>query len=433
VKGSLQSAALLATLVALMLPAATVGSAPAPSVARAKAGPGTPVLGFDWSVAGARLAWYDPATLTILAGRKAPLANHACSWAFSAGRDVLALAACKDAELRFVNARTMRVLGDLRLGLYGGPAGSLTWFRPDRVLALVRTQPSVIAVVDPLARKTVRRVSLPGRVWSTTARFRDGLAMLVGPEQGFASARLALADAEGGIRTVTLDRISIGSEVDESGQNPMVRSRTPGFAVDPAGRAYVIAPDGLVAEVDLASLALTYHEQPRSLAERLLGWLQPAAAAKTLDGPERTARWLGDGLIAVSGADYATTRDAQGKVTLNVTPYGLRLLDTGDWRWRTIDRDAIWFTLGPDVLLVTHGPEDGPRVASAYGRDGALRYRVQLPTDNYLTLSAGFGYVCEQARLREVVDARAGVQAMALDAKHDRPCAPLLAGSSSEF
>src|SRR5262245_52096819 len=44
----------------------------------------------------ASLAWFDPLTLEVLAGRKAPLGGHVGSWAFSADRATLAIASCWD-------------------------------------------------------------------------------------------------------------------------------------------------------------------------------------------------------------------------------------------------------------------------------------------------------------------------------------------------
>jgi hypothetical protein len=92
-----------------------------------------PVLGISYRGA---LVWFDPMTLRMLPGRQAPLRGHIGSWAFSAGRSVVAIARCSDTGslpgIRFVNARAMRVLGDILLSKYTGCARSLTWLRHDR-------------------------------------------------------------------------------------------------------------------------------------------------------------------------------------------------------------------------------------------------------------------------------------------------------------
>jgi hypothetical protein len=71
----------------------------------------------------------------------------------------------------------------------------------------------------------------------------------------------------------------------------------PGFAVDPStGRAFVVSPDRLIAVVDLQTLEVSHHGATRSLA-------------KAVDGPSRTAAWLGNGLLAVSShVDAANDR-----------------------------------------------------------------------------------------------------------------------------
>lgn len=426
----------LVTLVALALPAATAGGAPARLPATLNSGPPTPVLGIDDSVMGGQLAWFDPSSLKMLKGRKAPLARHTCSWAFSADRARVALGACNDDELRFVNARAMRVAGDLRLGPFAYDPSGLTWLRPDRLLVLLSgPDDDQVAVVDPALRRVVRRVALPERRYGAPARLADGIVLLQGPSGSFGPARVVVVDAEGELRVATVERITIGSvaENPDSGE-PSAIVRGAGFAVDPDGRrAFVVGPDLLTAEVDLDSLHVEYHAPGSSLLSRLLGWLQPAAVAKAVSGPSRTAMWLGNGLVAVAGADYAHTRDAQGHEAVQTTPFGLRIVDTRDWRWRTIDREATWFTAGAGVLVVDHQDEHGVRTAVAYGYDGVERYRVVLAARSWLSLSGGLGYVCEENRLRRVVDGAAGATRTILDSKHERPCAVLLAGSASEW
>jgi hypothetical protein len=77
----------------------------------------------------------------------------------------------------------------------------------------------------------------------------------------------------------------------------------------------------------------------------------------------RTARWLGGGLIAVTGADVDRRQSK---------PAGLQLVDTRTWHARTIDADASAVVLGDDVLLAT----GGTRGVTAYGLDGRRRFRL---------------------------------------------------------
>ena len=255
---------------------------------------GTPVLGMNYTTA--RLGWYDSTTLQPLPGRKVPM-RSACIWAFSPTRALLAYSSCDDGTLAFVNARVMRAAGTMDVGGLAGQITQLTWLRADRLLAVVtRDGLSTLAVVDPVKRKVVRRVELPGSV-SGRAALRDGrVAYLVGHTGSFGPARVAVVDAEGGVQSATLDRITVGSVFDEEARTPTGELREAGFAVDVDGdRAFVVSPaELLVAEVDLGTLAVGYHGTTRTLA-------------KAISGPTRDALWLGDGILAVAGADFRTS------------------------------------------------------------------------------------------------------------------------------
>jgi len=366
-----------------------------------------PTLGIEWNGGHSRLAWFEPQTLRLLPGRKAPLAWHNGSWSFSADRSTLAIGG-NGTELRFVDARRMRVLGDLRLAAGGTATVAVSWLRPDRLLALVeRPGAATVVAVDPARRRVLRRTLVPGSL-SGYARLPDGLALLLAPEDGIGPARVAVADADAALRTVELGRVAVGSSRQvESGQP--VRQRSAGFAVDPASRtAWIVGAEAL-AEVDLDSLAVSYRSSPRQLA-------------KALEGPSRFARWLGGGLLAVSGADWST--DAAGKT--HVDPYGLRLVDLAAGTSRTIDPQASWFDAANGLLLVRHGNDE----VVAYGRDGAVRFRVALSADTWLNTAGSTGLVCAQRDLVAVVDLSTGART---PAARGRICPDLLAGRSADY
>src|SRR5919198_371459 len=160
---------------------------------------GAPMLGISYHGSLGSLGWFDPATLKALRGRKVALADHTGSFAFSADRRVLALGSWTAPELRFVDARAMRMLGDVRLQPPGRPGGVswLAWMRADRLLAVVTSgEGAALVVVDPTTRRVVRRAQLPGPVmYSVPAR--DALVLLIGSFGSFQPARVALADADG--------------------------------------------------------------------------------------------------------------------------------------------------------------------------------------------------------------------------------------------
>ena len=93
-----------------------------------------------------------------------------------------------------------------------------------------------------------------------------------------------------GVRTVTLEQVAAGSTVpDPAGPQPIVHYARPGLAVDAAAnRAFVVSGDGSIAEIELESLTVSYH-QLAPIAR------QPEAVA---DGGEGN---LGEGSIRIRG------------------------------------------------------------------------------------------------------------------------------------
>jgi hypothetical protein len=155
--------------------------------------------------------------------------------------------------------------------------------------------------------------------------------LLLATDNRIGRARLAVVDADGPVRSVELARTRASAFFTGG------RQRRPGLAVDPEGRrAYVVGAGEPVAEVDLRTLRVSYHElgAHRSALGRVRDWLEPEAAAKgALDGPDRHALWLGNGLLAVTGQDGRAVRTRRGEVTgMSTTPAGLDVVDVRAWR-----------------------------------------------------------------------------------------------------
>ena len=379
---------LVATLVAAATLALPAAWAKAPK----------PVLGIDWNDrTGARLAWFDPSTLKLAPGHKVLLAGHALPWSYSPDRSKLVLAG-DDASLRFVDTKRMRLIGDLRLGL-ATTVRYVHWVRSDRVLVLGESKEdeSVVVVVDAARRTVVRTLPLDARAPAGAVGFSGGLAVLLADVLGRTPPALAVVDGQGAVRTTSLDGISA--------------SRA-GFAVDTsASRAFVIDGDLSAAEIRLGSLAVSYHRSStRSLA-------------KFFPGPARVARWLGGGILAVSGADY------QGEPA---TPVGLSLIDTRTWTWRTIDPSVASFEVGSGIVVGTGSAfEAGPKHYSAYGVDGSPRYSVDVPDGQSLVVQGRYAYVCRGRGLMRVLDARTGSVLRRYRGTTLPICATLLYGRSS--
>jgi len=311
---------------------------------------GGPVLGIVGDP-GRLLVQLDPRSLRPLPGRRLVLADTVAGHAWSPDRATLVLGDNDQDALHLVDARRLRTLGKVWLDAPSAPQW-FGWLGPRRLLAVV-DQPlgdpaaepgdAAVVLVDPLARRVLHRQNLHSRVQA--AVFLDDRAVLLTtPVAGIGTARLAVVDDRGRVRTVPLRAISAGfEEPTEHTSDSVTEQREAGLAVDAAGgRAFVVAAGTPVAEVDLATLRVAYHglSQPVSLLRRLAGWFVPAAEAKLVSGPLRQACWLGDGLLAVWGSEARVARDAGGQPKVEDTPSGLKLVDTRRWTVRQVHPEA---------------------------------------------------------------------------------------------
>ncbi|HEX8132306.1 MAG TPA: hypothetical protein VF880_02590 [Actinomycetes bacterium] len=319
-------------------PAASRSLPPGPA-GRSAGGPVMAVVGGQ----GRELAELDPNSLRPLPGRRLALTNTVGGYAWSPDGSTLVLGDSDTDALLLIDARRMRTLGKLWLDVPNSPQW-LGWLGPRRLLAVV-DQPlrdpdanlgdTAVVLVDPLERRVLRRQNLHSGV-QTAVFDGDRGVLLTTPSGGIGMAGLAVVEDQGTVRSVPLRAISAGDKepTDQGGSEGVMERREVGLAVDRAGgRAFVVAAGTPVAEVDLATLRVTYHglSQPASLLQRLAGWFVPAAEAKLASGPLRSACWLGDGLLAVWGSDARVVKDAGGEPTVQDTPSGLKLVDTRRW------------------------------------------------------------------------------------------------------
>jgi hypothetical protein len=261
--------------------------------------------------------------------------------------------------------------------------GQLAWLLPERVLAVQEIcceERQRLVAVDLDERRVATRRPLGGSV-QRVARTPRELVLLVAPAKDIGHARLAVADGNGAVRFARLERMRAGVKL-LPGPGHRVEQSIPGLAVDPKSRrAFVVGPD-LVAEVDLRNLAVTYHQPtPKASAlSRLLEWIDPPAYAKAVNGSTRSARWLGGGLVAVTGTDEDLVEGQRGDEQVRMRAAGLRLVDTRDWSVRTIDPGAAEVHVVGDLLLATGSSFDpatgkGESIGLvAYGFDGGRRF-----------------------------------------------------------
>jgi hypothetical protein len=337
--------------------------------------------------------------------------NPVVAWAYASEGERLVIATetetgtnnpVSTSTIQFIHSFSVARYGLTKLG--EGHVAALSW--GDGYVNVVLQRwccPESIEVVsiDPSSQKIRARTGLANSLLQA-ARVGSTLVLLVGPSTGLGTATLVVVGPDGGVRTVALDQIVAGHELpNEDESNPdftKFRQNVPGLAVDPDnGRAFVVPAAGRVAEVSLGSLAVSYHNvaHPVSLFDRVHNWLEPKANAKGLNGPMRTARWLGSGVLAVTGADEAMFKDENGDPRMTWTPAGLTLIDTNSWGSKLIDRGADSFTVAGDTILATGSRWDSRDNASAtgmgiaaYGMDG--KRRLSLLRGRALSVALAF-------------------------------------------
>ena len=364
-----------------------------PSGADTRAKEYAPLLGTTWNEAERRneLVHVDPVSLQARPEPSLRVGPYV-TWAYSPDGGRLALATHAQsrrgfsATIQIVEPATLR--RQLALPLGYSEVRALAWLEPDRIVVLrVAFHPERLEVltVAPSAKRVIARATLDGEVHGIQ-RAGNTLVVLVSPAGRIGVGRLVVVSGDGDVRSVTLDRIWIGYERPDTYTDDYVGTqRGAGFAVDPdRGRAFVFPAESDVAAVDLGTLAVTYHSlrEPVSLLGRLRNFLDPAATAKVIDGPSRSARWLGGGLVALTGVDASSWKDRDSRRQWRYTPAGLTLVDTNTWQARQIDRGASQVSFVDGLLLVTGGSFDstGRGATSmglaAYDLGGTRRFRL---------------------------------------------------------
>lgn len=220
------------------------------------------------------------------------------------------------ATLHFIGQRPFRLRGAVALG--SGNVDAILWPTPGTLLAL-RAGPTEteVARVDPISRRVLDRRSVEGREIGL-AQNSTRVVFLLAPPGTVGPLRLGVLDSDGSLRTVAL---TIAGGQDEGLDGRLVR---PGLALDPSGaRAVAGTPEGPLAEVDLATLHVTYHVLPSR---------SPALARKGGSGLTATAVWAGN-VVAIAGSHSETSIVSEAAVTTG-QPTGLVLVDTRDWSAR---------------------------------------------------------------------------------------------------
>jgi len=364
-----------------------------------------PVLAVSSDAAGSRLAWVDGLTLEPVDGRTAALPFSAAVGALSPDDGAVAVGANEGGGVGIVDLARMRPLGTVETG--GSFVHQLHWVRPGLLLAAVGGRSSQAVAIDPRARKVLAARDLGGTTLYAEET-ESALVFLVAPAEGIGPARVVVFDG-GPLRSAELTEARAGWEqAGDSAEDYRARQSVPGLAVDPSGaRALVVPAGGRVAEVDLATMEVRYHDlaEPVSLLGRLRDWLEPAAHAKGIDGPDRNAVWLPSGLVAVSGNDYDQDGD-----DVDVTPAGLSLIDPDDWSVRRLSDEPGWATFRDGALLASAWKEGtDEQTLIAFDPDGTLRFTLVREGADLSQTHNGLLYATTSDGARfEIVDLETG-------------------------
>jgi hypothetical protein len=319
----------------------------------------SPLLGLRFGRLDTWLVRIEPRRLATIRGRKLALGRYMNSWSFSSDRRRLVFGSeagstnDSPAALRIVDPATLTTVRDVQLGL-DGFVSATHWLGPDRLQTVVRSsspEGDFALLVDAAAGRVLGRERLEGSV-SAIGRAKGALVLLLEPAS-LGPVHLAVADGAGSLRSVELTRIEAGESLTEPPNSYLQQDRA-GLAVNAAGgRAYVVAAGDPIAEVDLASLSVSYHQatQQVSLLGRLHDWVEPQAQAKgLLTRSTRAAIWLGDGRFAVvgmNGTGHWTTR----RLEVKMVPSGLQVIDTRNWSSRTVDPRSSDLEVAKNALL----------------------------------------------------------------------------------
>jgi hypothetical protein len=357
------------------------------------------------------LARLDPLSLKPVS-RQVHVAEYHDAWSLSpdgakvalgvsAGESILgASPPLKRIGIYIVDLRTMRVVKEVQTGV---AAEALGWLTSRLLVASLQRGGTVL--VDPMTGRIIRRwagFSFP----DSSALTPFGLVLLVpelresGPNMPLTRAagppRLAVIDYHGRLRSVPLKRIPL--QVHRS--HGISYEERAGLAVDTThGRAYVVAPHGDIAVVDLRTMRVSYH----------LAVGRPASPEAGIAG-QRGAVWLGDDRIAIYGRDIASVSQAG----LTAKPAGATLVDTQNWHACMLDSPASQanlagrrlFAYGPGSAFSTSGPGAGLRVYRSDGTEEVHLFGNERIYDVNVANSRAYVRTSTSIRVVEVMSGR---------------------------
>jgi hypothetical protein len=394
-----------ATVVALMACGGKDDDIAAPPTTSPAAPSPAPILAASYDPDGSRVLWVNGRTLEPFDGRSVAVPFATGVGALSPDGGVLAVGENEGGRVQLVEVESMRALSTFEIGRTSW-VERLHWATPDLLLASLGGSTSRVAALDPLTGEVVSEHDLEGVTLYSHPAGKE-LVLLVAPAAGIGPARLVVFDGSE-LRSVELGEVQAGWEQEGSDEDFMARQSVPALAVDPSGaRALVVPAGNRVAEVDLRSLEVAYHDlaEPVSLLGRLRNWLEPSAHAKAMDGPDRNAVWLPSGLVAVSGSQYTMDGDS-----VDVTPAGLAVIDPSDWSIRRLSDQPSRVTFRGGALLASAWTEGlDQQVLIVFDVDGTSRFSLIREGADFSQVSGHHLYATTPDGTRfEIIDLETG-------------------------
>jgi PQQ-like domain len=360
--------------------------------------PAVPMLAMLGTDGGAvRFTAIDPLSLIALPGPSVVVAEYHDAYSFSPDRTRLAIGMSAPSEsgprigLQILDVARRTVVRSVETGI---AAEAVAWIAPTRIVALLQSGKVVVVDADSGDIVASRLLGAPTGCGYPVASDGDKAVLLVTGAGAARSAQLAVAGADGSIRTVTLKRVRVGSLGYACTQTAL--------AVDPAAdRAYVVAPGApIITEVSLDTLAVTEHRMPTIPPGRATA-VRRCRPRGAVCSSRRHALWLGNHRLAISGLDLIAA--AGGSTTPR--PVGVTIVDTRTWTARRLDRHASAATLAGRRLLTfdeaTGYPgQPGPSGLRAYAiADGRLLWRRDGAQVGDLQVAGGRAYARGRQRM----------------------------------
>jgi hypothetical protein len=260
---------------------------------------------------------------------------------FSPDGRTLAMGSAGEGEIWYLDSARPTVLrrqavvpGHLRDG--GMEIEVEAWPSPSRLIAVATVtgtwwapHPSQLLVLDPADGRVLRRTPLRSSVEHAINAGGGRVALLLW-RHGF--AQVVVVEPDGSAWALVLRRIGLGGPDGMRVAGRYYRpSRQPGFATDRLGRVFVAASDRPIAEIDLRTRHVRYHDV--DLPRHYLSYPPPFVPNSV--GPSlrfgTSARWLGDHQLAIGGFDTLPApvgRQAGEREADRV----LQIVDTRSWR-----------------------------------------------------------------------------------------------------